>query len=158
MADLRKILGALGFTDVTTLLNSGNAVFDGPREAPAAIAARIRAAVAKKLGVDAFVVVKTAEDVAAVIAGNELGKIATNPSRLLVALVHDPKALARLEPLAKTDWKGEVVQVGRHAAYLWCADGILESKAGAALLKNLGETGTTRNWATLEKIDALLKR
>jgi len=63
-----------------------------------------------------------------------------------------------LEPLAKTEWKGEVVQVGKHAAYLWCADGILESKAGAALLKNLEETGTTRNWATLEKIDALLKR
>ena len=158
MADLRKLLGALGFTEVTTLLNSGNAVFDGPREAPAAIAARIRAAVAKKLGVDAFVVVKTAEDVAAVIAGNELGKIATNPSRLLVALVHDPKALARLEPLARTEWKGEVVQLGKHAAYLWCAEGILESKAGAALLKNLDETGTTRNWATLEKIDALLKR
>jgi hypothetical protein len=41
------------------------------------------------------------------------------------------------------------------AAYLWCAHGILESKAGVALLKKLGERGTTRNWATVEKLNAL---
>jgi uncharacterized protein (DUF1697 family) len=87
-----------------------------------------------------------------------MGKIATDPSRLLVALTLDTPSLSRLAPLAKAQWKGEVVQLGKHAAYAWCGNGILESKAGVALLKDLAETGTTRNWATLEKIHALLTK
>jgi uncharacterized protein (DUF1697 family) len=46
--------------------------------------------------------------------------------------------------------------VGKHAAYLWCANGILDSKAAASLLKGLAGAGTTRNWATLNKIHALM--
>src|SRR5262245_18172142 len=64
MADLRALLEELGYRDVKTLLNSGNAVFGG-RAAPAdRHAARIRAAVAKQLGVDALVIIKSAEEVA----------------------------------------------------------------------------------------------
>jgi uncharacterized protein (DUF1697 family) len=50
----------------------------------------------------------------------------------------------------------EQFHVGRHAAYLHCAGGILESKAGSALLGKLGREVTTRNWATVLKLKALL--
>ena len=50
----------------------------------------------------------------------------------------------------------EKLHIGKHAAYLWCADGILESKAMGPLLKGLEGSGTTRNWATLNKIHALM--
>jgi uncharacterized protein (DUF1697 family) len=155
MADLRALLESLGCTNVKTLLNSGNAVFDARVEAPE-LARRIRATVAKKLGVDAFVVVKTHKEIAAVVKGNKLGSIATDPSRLLVALTSDASGLARLSMLAKTEWKEDVVHVGQDAAYIWCPNGSLQSKAALALLRDLGESGTTRNWATIEKIDALL--
>src|SRR5436190_7440489 len=157
MGDLRRLIEGLGFGNVATLLNSGNVVFDAPDERPADIASRIRSSVAKKLGVDAFVVVKTAKDVAAVIAGNQLGKHTGDPSRLLVAVTTDAASLAKLAPLVKTQWKDESVHVGKHAAYVWCPNGSLESKVAVALLKGLEEKGTTRNWATIEKIDALLK-
>ncbi len=157
MADLRAILESLGYTQVRTLLNSGNAVFEAAGEAPEKMATRIRSAVAKKVGVDALVVVKSAGDIAAVVKANKLASTATDPSRLLVALTIDAPTLAGLSHLAKTQWKGDAVHVGKHAAYIWCADGFLESKAAVALLRDLGEYGTTRNWATLEKINALLQ-
>ncbi len=153
MADLRAILESLGYARVRTLLNSGNAVFDAPAEAPEKMAARIRAAVGKKLGIDALVVVKSAGDIAA----NRLAAVATDPSRLLVALAIDAPALAALSALATTQWKDDVVHVGKHAAYIWCADGFLESKAAVALLRDFAERGTTRNWATLEKINAMMQ-
>jgi uncharacterized protein (DUF1697 family) len=156
MADLRTLLAKLGFTEIQTLLNSGNAVFTGAKEAPAKLAARLRAAVEKKLGVDALVIIKSAEEVAGVVSGNALEKLASDHSKLLVAMTNDAKALAALEPLAKSEWGAEQVRVGKHAAYVWCANGILESKAAVALLKNLSESGTTRNWATIIKIHALL--
>ena len=46
--------------------------------------------------------------------------------------------------------------MGTHAAYVWCANGILESPALEALLRAIGAGGTTRNWATLGKIHALM--
>jgi uncharacterized protein (DUF1697 family) len=156
MADLRALLGGLGYADVATLLNSGNAVFTGNAEPAATHAARIRDAVRAKLAVDALVIVKSAREVAAIVAGNELSKIATDPSRLLVAVTHDSRSLARMKPLARTAWGAEKLHVGRHAGYVWCANGILESKAAMALLKGLADTGTTRNWGTLNKIHAML--
>lgn len=50
----------------------------------------------------------------------------------------------------------EQFALGQHAAYLHCAGGILESKAGEALLGKLGKQCTTRNWATVCKLQALL--
>lgn len=156
MADLRSLLGRLGYADVTTLLNSGNVVFTADAEPPATHAARIQQAVLRKLGVDALVIVKSAKEMAVIVAGNELVGVADDPSRLLIAVTNSPKALASVQALTHTDWGKERLHVGKQAAYLWCAHGILESKAAVALLKGLEGTGTTRNWATLNKIHALM--
>ena len=157
MADLRKLLEKLGYTEVKTLLNSGNAVFAGGAAANSKHAQRIRAAVAKQLGIDAVVVVKSAQDVAGIVVGNELAKLATDAARLLVAVTDDADTLARLKAVAARPWGNEKVHVGKHAAYLWCADGILESAALTAVMKGLAGAGTTRNWATLGKIHDLLQ-
>jgi uncharacterized protein (DUF1697 family) len=157
MADLRKLLGKLGYRDVATLLNSGNAVFDATDEPAHRHAARIREAVAKRLGVDAHVVVKSAAEIAAIVDGNRIDGF-DDDSRLLVALVQDHAGLKAVRKLAEQDWGREKLHVGKQAAYLWCADGILESRVVSALLKGLEGLGTTRNWATLNKIHALMGR
>jgi uncharacterized protein (DUF1697 family) len=157
MADLRKLLEKLGYTDVKTLLNSGNAVFTGATGAANKHAERIRAAVAKQLGVDARVIVKSAQDVAGLIADNKFEKLASDHSRLLVAVTDEGGTLAGLESLAAKDWGREKVHVGKHGALIWCANGILESQALTAVLKGLEGAGTTRNWATLNKIHLLLQ-
>jgi len=156
MADLRKLLEKLGYTGVKTLLNSGNAVFTGGSGAASGHARRIRTAVTKRLGVDAVVVVKSAAEVAAIMAGNELGKLASDPARLLVAVTDQSAVLAGLEAVASRDWGTEKLHLGKHAAYIWCANGILESQALTAVMKGLAGAGTTRNWATLGKIHDLL--
>jgi uncharacterized protein (DUF1697 family) len=48
--------------------------------------------------------------------------------------------------------------LGKNAAYLLCASGILESKAGEALLGGAGGAATTRNWATVLKLRALARK
>jgi len=157
MADLRALLEQQGYRDIKTLLNSGNAVFSGSTERSAVHSQRIRAAIAEALGVDVPVIVKTAREMAAVVADNPLEGVANDPSRYLVALTRDAKSLSALASLGAAGGGGEEFRIGRHAAYLWCANGILESRLAVALLKGLGDTGTTRNWATVEKISALLQ-
>ena len=110
------------------------------------------------LGLDVPVIVKTATEMAAIEAENPLLDVAVDPSRLIVAFAAaagDLAALASLDALVEAP---EKLHVGRHAAFLWCANGILESKAGAALLGKVGRAATTRNWATVLKIQALMTK
>jgi uncharacterized protein (DUF1697 family) len=156
MADLRALLAKLGYSRVATLLNSGNVVFSADAQPAARHGDRIRAAVAHELGVDALVIVKPQKAIAAMLAENSLLGVATDHSRLLVAVTVTARALAGVRGLARQDWGDERLQVGKHAAYLWCANGILESKVATGLLKGLEGAGTTRNWATLNRIHALM--
>ena len=157
MAELRGLLEAQGYGDVRTLQNSGNAVFTGKAGASRAHADRIRNGLSARLGVDIPVIVKSAQEMAAIEAENELAAAATDASRLLVAFAQDARALAGLAPIASLVVAPEQLHIGAHAAYLWCANGILQSKAGEALLGKPGNAATTRNWATVSKIGALLR-
>ena len=65
--------------------------------------------------------------------------------------------LGELQPLAATDWTPEAFAVGQHAAWLWCADGIIESRVSKAVGKLLKERGTARNWATVQKLQAVVQ-
>ena len=157
MAGLRDLLVALDYGNVGTLLNSGNAVFSSDSRAEAAHADRIQAALDRQLGVDVPVIVKSRKTMAAVEDGNRIGTLAGDPSRLLVAFTREARALRELEALSALVRPPEQLLVGEHAAYLWCPDGILASKAAAALLGKAGRAVTTRNWATVLRINALLK-
>jgi uncharacterized protein (DUF1697 family) len=155
MADLRRLVEDAGYTDARTLLNSGNVVFRGKPERADRVAARLVRAVEETAGFHANVVVLSAATLATVVAENALAAQATDPARLLVAFVQDGQRLADLRPLAAKEWPDEALAVGTHAAYLWSPRGILESAAIEAVGRVLGDQGTTRNWATVQKLAAL---
>src|SRR5262245_18138363 len=155
MADLRKLVEALGFGDVRTLLNSGNSVFTASKAAKGDTGARIEKAMTDQLGVSARVTVLTAIELAAAVSGNPLLKVADNPSRLLVAVLNDSKDRSKLEPLLKQDWKTEALALGDRVAYVWCPDGILASRLLESVARALGDAVTSRNWATVLKLHAM---
>lgn len=156
MADLRALVEELGYTDVRTLLNSGNVVFTIPAKSKGDAASRMEKALVSKVGFSARFTVLSAAELATVVAENPLGEVADDPSRLLVAFLSNPADLARLEPLAKQDWGADVLALGTRAAYLWCGGGILASKLPEAIGRALGDGVTTRNWATVTKLQALV--
>jgi uncharacterized protein (DUF1697 family) len=155
MERFRGLLADLGYTDVTTLLNSGNAVFRSRTRSTAACARAIERAIASELAVEVPVIVKSAADLSQVVSENPFASTAPDPSRLLVALTQDDAGLAPLHAIESLVVAPESFAVGKHAAYLHCASGILESKAGKALLGKMGRSATTRNWATTLKLHAL---
>lgn len=155
MADLRALVEDLGYRDVRTLLNSGNVIFDAPDMDTFNSAIRIKEALVDRLGISAEVIVLTAEEIATIVNDNPLGKVADNPSRLLVAILGNPSDQIRLKPLAEQDWAPEVMAIGVRVAYLWCPNGILASRLPEAVGRVLGNVVTTRNWATVLKLHVL---
>lgn len=156
MADFRPALEQLGYTAVRTLLNSGNAVFSATGRSPRRHADTIAALVRERYGVATPVVVKSAAEFEAIVQGNPIVPPAADHSRFLVAFAMDPARLAELDSLQPLVRPGERLVVTDRAAYLHCAGGLLESKVGEAILGKVGRGATTRNWATVLKIEALL--
>lgn len=155
MAELRALLAGLGYANVTTLLNSGNAVFDAAGGAPARHASAISAAIEARLGLAVPVIVKSARELASIVADCPIDVDDDSHSRFLVAFVQEPRAVATLAAVQPLLRAPERFALGTHAAYLLCPDGILQSKAGEALLGRVGRDATTRNWATVRKLAAL---
>ena len=156
MADLRALVESLGYTGVRSLLNSGNLIFDVPGEAPADPASRIEEGLASRLGVPARVTVLTAAELEVVVRDNPLLDVAVDQTRLMVAFLADPADTARLEPLQGQEWSPEALAIGGRVAYLWCPDGILSGRLHEAVGRLLGDGVTTRNWATVSKLFALV--
>jgi uncharacterized protein (DUF1697 family) len=154
MADLRKLVEGLGHTNVRTLLNSGNVVFDAHRVNVSKIAQSVEAAITDKFKFAAPVVVLTAADLAGIILENPLHAAATDPSKHLVAFVSSTTSLAKAKPLLAKSWTPEALAIGKRAAYVWCANGIIESKLLQAFGRATGGVATTRNWATVLKLQA----
>lgn len=154
MSDLRDLVLELGHGGVRTLLNSGNVVFDARRPNVAKISAGIQAAIAAECGFTASVMVLTAEHLNHIIDENPLRRIANDHARHLVAFVADAKHLSPLRPMLTKKWTPDALAITQRAAYLWCSVGLLESKLSQALTRAGGTTITTRNWATVLKLQA----
>jgi uncharacterized protein (DUF1697 family) len=156
MADLRALLTRLGFTDVATLLQSGNAVFNAPEALPDELAARIERALADEFSMSVRCMVRTGPELRAVIEGNPFADV-TQGSRFLALFLSanpDPELLAKYDPrnLAPSG-----VELGDRVIYQWCPEGILAApNVHGFVEKNLKVAVTGRNWNTVTKLGVLL--
>jgi uncharacterized protein (DUF1697 family) len=157
MADLRELLADLGFTEVRTVLMSGNAVVTGVDADPDKHAATVRAGIAERFGMDVRCLVLTGERLRGIVDGHPFVDIADNGSRMfahVLSAAPDPALLAAHDPVALDP---EHTRLGDRVLYQWCPDGLLEAPpVGTFTEKHLGVTVTARNWNTTTKLAGLL--
>ncbi len=155
MAALRELLGALGYEDVRTHLQSGNAVFAAAT--PPELSARaIEDRLAGSLGLRVPVLVRTRDELAEVVATNPLGEATSEPSRLLVNFLSRKPDGELLDALDPADFEPETFAAGAREIYVWCPDGVRATKLGYAFWeKRLKVTATARNWNTVTRLLAL---
>ncbi len=156
MAEFRAALEELGYSAVATLLNSGNAVLSSANRSPAKLATAIASAVQARFGVVTPVIVKSAAEFTAIVANNPIAPPESDNSRFLVAFAMDRSKVRELATLRSLLQPGERLAITEHAAYLHCAEGLLKSKAGEAMLGKASGSITTRTWGTTLKLAALL--
>lgn len=149
MAELRAALGKAGFGEVETYVQSGNIVL-GSDLGEEPLAARIAGLLSGEFGLTVPVTVRTAPELAAVVAGNPLPEAVDEPRRFQVTFTAQEPAAAALARLQKLAAPAERVEARGRAVYSWHPDGIARSKLALALTSGtLGPTATARNWATV---------
>jgi uncharacterized protein (DUF1697 family) len=157
MQDLREVVEDLGYSDVRTLLNSGNVVFTSSRRLAATSGARLEQALLARTGVSSRVTLLSGRELTTLVEECPLLSFANDPTRLMVAVPSSSAHLARLRDLERHDWAPEALALGGRVAYLWCPEGLIASRVGDAVGRTLGEAVTTRNWATVTKLLANVK-
>jgi uncharacterized protein (DUF1697 family) len=155
MADLRAALERLGYEDVQTLLQSGNAVYRGGDSAETA-EQRIRAQLAADSGLDVPVMVRTARQMAAVVRRNPLREHASDPKRHHVVFLEGRPAKARAASLDAERFEPERFALHGRELYVWWPDGVHRARLTLpAIERRLGLAGTARNWNTVERLAEL---
>jgi uncharacterized protein (DUF1697 family) len=154
MSDLRGALENAGFADVSTYLQSGNAVVSVPgRSAAAKVAGRVEAAIVTALGASPQLVVRTHRELTAVIDGNPFpAAAAEKPAWLHVFFLSappDPEA-----PIAQAKLGPDRYAFGDRCVYLHFVNSPGTSRSGElvcreALRPHEGAFATARNWNTV---------
>jgi uncharacterized protein (DUF1697 family) len=152
MGELRECLSGLGYSDVRTLLQSGNIALRAD-VAPERLAGDIESEVEARFGVRSPVVVRTREQLAAVVALDPLREIVENDKLYQVSFLSDEPSREAIEKIAGADVAPErFVHVGREI-YAWHPEGIHSSPLARMLSdKRLGVIATARNWSTTVKL------
>ncbi len=161
MADLRAFAEGLGFTDVKTLLQSGNLVFaDAKGRSTAALSALLEKEAKARLGLETDFILRTPEEWRALIAANPFQKEAgADPAHLVVLpLKGDAPGAGALEALRAAIVGSERVELRGRDLFAVYPDGIGRSKLTITIIERKlgGVRGTGRNWNTVLKIAALL--
>jgi uncharacterized protein (DUF1697 family) len=154
MPQLRAHLTELGYGDVRTIVQSGNIVLESAVEG-GRLERDLQTAIAQRFGVDTPVVVRTAAQLAQVVADNPFAEAADDPRRFQVSFLAQPCPAAEARELMAADIGRERVAVAGREIYSWHVDGIQSSPLAQLLAKRVSVTATARNWNTVLKLLAL---
>lgn len=157
MPALKAAFEAAGFTQVRTVLWSGNLVFQAPPAPPAALARRAEAAMERRLGSAFPAVVRPVEALRALLAADPYQgfRLAPGARRVITFLRQVPAAAPRLP-------------VEQDGARLLRLEGLelfgayVPSPRGPVFMRlierALGKGVTTRTWETVKKVVAASER
>jgi len=151
MPELRELIEGLGYTDVRTLVQSGNVVFSA-RAAPATLEKKLETEIEKQLGVDPKVVVRTRDELAAAIEASPFD-VPDDPRNLHVTFLSGEPDAAAVKKLEDADLgDDELAFLGREI-YVLYANGMGRSELAKQLGRTkLGVAATDRNWNTVTKL------
>jgi uncharacterized protein (DUF1697 family) len=140
MTELKAMCEASGFAGVKTYIASGNVVFNS-RKSEAAVKKALEAELEAYAGKPVGVLVRSAAEMAQVLADNPFPKMA--PNRTMAVFLDRAPPVDTLAGLRGQ--KDEVVRLGRREIYIHYGDGMGQSK----LVVPAAKAGTARNMNTV---------
>lgn len=150
MGELRQLMAGLGWSDVRTYLQSGNAVFTTEDPDPGT---RLERALARHFGFEVRVLVRTAGELRAVAAACPYPAAELDPAKLLVLFLQDAPKEGHFDSVDASAFEPDTFHHVGEAVYCYFPDGMGRSKLPAALdAVRPKVTMTGRNWRTVQRL------
>lgn len=150
MADLRAVLSGLGYTDVATYIQSGNAVLTAEESDPDAVGSAVREALRTELGFDVPVMVRTLDQLRAIVAANPLP--VDQPSAFKVLFCAEPVDTAVLTSIDPATHPRERIAVTPTEVFTHHEQSVREAKLPAVVGRHCPGEITARNWRTVLRL------
>ncbi len=155
MEELKGVFGSLGFAGVKTVLASGNVLFESPASDSTALARRIEEMLAKQLGHEVTVVVRSRREIEELAASDPFAGVALTPqTRLYVTFLAEggsSRPLRAGKP-PSPDFSFVRVTPGEVCSVLTLTPATGTTELMSFLDRELGRASTTRNWNTVLKL------
>lgn len=152
MSMLKSLYEEIGFTAVTTYIQSGNVVFKSQLSDAEFICSQIKAGILAAFGLDITVIVLTESQLAEVIKQNPFQNVADEKQVYITYFEKAVQAVSMAEITSKAT-TGEQIEFTSENAYLYAANGYGKTKLTNVFLeRKLGVLATTRNWNTTRKL------
>jgi uncharacterized protein (DUF1697 family) len=152
MAALRDALAGAGYEDARTYLQSGNVVLSADAS-PDEVERRLESIIESAFGFTTTVIVRSRDELAAVVERDPLGDVADNPSRYLVSFLAGDPAPDVARRIGELDVAPERLVVAGREIYAWLPDGVQRSRAMKELAeRRIGVAATARNWNTVRAL------
>lgn len=154
MADLRAMLELLGYSDVRTLGQSGNALFAATQK-DAALEQEITDSIKRTFGMEVAALVRTGAEFAAAVHKNPFVARGVPTAALHVCFLSATPTAAKVKSINPDDFTPDEFVFGDRLIYLRLPNGVM----GSTLPdwdRVLGVRATQRNWNTTTKLLALI--
>jgi uncharacterized protein (DUF1697 family) len=159
MDELRAAFDALGYTDVSTYIQTGNVLFTTSSRSEANIGTAIEQRLAEDFGDSPAVLVRTVAELQRVGTSSPYAKAGADPGRHHVTFLATTPPKAALDALRLPPSGRDELVIDGKEVYVHTPDGYGNSKyTGSFLERRLGVVSTTRNWNTVTKLCELAKR
>ncbi|MFG2551348.1 DUF1697 domain-containing protein [Streptomyces sp. NPDC048581] len=155
MAELRTLMTGIGYGDVRTYLQSGQAVFTADHGDEESLAAELASAIEKQFGFAVDVIVRDHAYLRAVADNCPFPAVELEPKQLHVTYFSAPVDAERFAEIDRAAYLPEEFRLGDRELYLYAPDGLGRSKLGEILSRprlNKGLIATSRNWNTVLKL------
>jgi len=153
MPELKRCFEGAGFTNVKTLLSSGNVVFDARSASESALERRAEAAMQSSLGRSFYTIVRRADALQALLESDPFSAFALpSNAKRVVSFLREPKETKLKLPIL-SNGDGILSVIGREvfSAYVPGEQGPVFM---GLIEKTFGKDITTRTWDTVRKCAA----
>ena len=158
MKQLVRELENLNVKNVRTYIQSGNAIFQSPKEIIATLADRIGKNIEKGHGFKPQVLILSAKQLEHAIALNPFPEAESEPKTLHLNFLASVPVAPDIESLNNVKTPSERFHLIDDIFYVHAPDGVARSKLAAGVEKFLGVSATGRNWRTVQKISEMVPR
>jgi uncharacterized protein (DUF1697 family) len=159
MNELKTLYASLGFKNVVTYIQSGNVVCSADVEDMAQVSRQIEDAFAQKFGFRVNTIVRTKDELEAIIANNPFQNQPEKESKwVLVLFLASRPEKTSLEDLQKAYSGPEEYYLIGQELYIYYPEGMGRSKFTLPLIeKKLKTSGTGRNWNTVLQLQKMMQ-
>ena len=152
METLRQYFAMPGLSNIVTYIQSGNVLFDAKETEETKLLKKIGKGLARQLGYEVPVVLRSVEEIKTIIANNPFKKIPADNRKLYVHFLSSVPDDSLFKSLEGYKNESEDIRIFNREVYLLTGSYGNTRLNNSLIEKKLGVTSTARNWATVNKI------